>query len=114
MIPNGDGPRNHPVLAPLKLPPLGQAVMAAPLVTKTLLFVREGDQVNIRTPPGGGGRMLRAFDKQTGQVVWETRLDAGTTGMLMTYLYKGKQYLIAPIGGQCTSPNSSRSGCRKG
>jgi len=104
MIPNGDGPRNHPVLAPLKLPPLGQAVMAAPLVTKTLLFVSEGDQVNIRTPPGGGGRMLRAFDKQTGQVVWETRLDAGTTGMLMTYLYKGKQYLIAPIGGATHQP----------
>jgi hypothetical protein len=39
MMPNGDGPRNHPLLAPLKLPPLGQAVMAAPLVTKTLLFL---------------------------------------------------------------------------
>jgi len=104
MVPNGDGPRNHPVLAPLKLPPLGQAVMSAPLVTKTLLFVSEGDQVNIRTPPGGGGRMLRAFDKQTGQVVWETRLDAGTTGTLMTYLYKGKQYLIAPIGGATHQP----------
>jgi glucose dehydrogenase len=32
--------------------------------------------------------------------VWETDLDAGTTGTLMTYLYKGKQYIVAAIGGQ--------------
>jgi quinoprotein glucose dehydrogenase len=104
MVPNGDGPRNHPLLAPLKLPPLGQAVMAAPLVTKTLLFVSEGDQVNIRTPPGGGGRKLRAFDKQTGAVLWETELEAGTTAGLMTYLYRGKQYLVASIGSATHQP----------
>jgi quinoprotein glucose dehydrogenase len=104
VVPNGDGPRHHPVLAPLKLPPLGQAVMAAPLVTKTLLFVSEGDQVNIRTPPGGGGRKLRAFDKKTGEVLWETELDAGTTGALMTYLHGGRQYLVATIGGAAHPP----------
>jgi glucose dehydrogenase len=104
MVPNGDGPRNHPLLAPLKLPPLGQAVMAAPLVTKTLLFVSEGDQVNVRTPPGGGGRKLRAFDKKTGEILWETELDAGTTGALMTYLHRGKQYIIASIGGATHQP----------
>jgi glucose dehydrogenase len=104
MVPNGDGPRHHPLLAPLKLPPLGQAVMASPLVTKTLLFVSEGDQVNIRTPPGGGGRRLRAFDKQTGAVLWETELDAGTTGALMTYMHRGKQYLVAAIGGATHQP----------
>ena len=104
MVPNGDGPRHHPALALLKLPPLGQAVIASPLVTKTLLFVSEGDQVNIRTPPGGGGRKLRAFDKQTGEVLWETELDAGTTGVLMTYLHRGKQYLVAAIGGATHQP----------
>src|SRR5207249_1643803 len=56
MIPNGDGPRNHPLLKDLHLGPLGHSVRAAPLVTKTLLFVTEGDQINVRTPPGGGGR----------------------------------------------------------
>ena len=69
-------------------------------MTKTLLFVTEGDQVNVRTPPNGGGRKIRAFDKATGQVVWETELEAGTTGTLMTYLVKGKQYIVVAIGGQ--------------
>jgi quinoprotein glucose dehydrogenase len=56
MKPNGDGPRNHPAIARLNLPPLGQPGRAAPVLTKTLLFIGEGDPVNVRTPPGGGGR----------------------------------------------------------
>jgi len=98
-IANGDGPRFHPELKGLNLPPLGQSVRAAPLVTKTLLFVTEGDQINTRTPPNGGGKKIRAYDKATGQVLWETQLEAGSTGTLMTYLHKGKQYLVVAIGG---------------
>ena len=104
MVANGDGPRNHPLLKPLNLPPLGQSVRAAPLVTKTLLFVSEGDQVNVRTPPNGGGKKLRAFDKATGKVVWETELPAGTTGTMMTYQVKGLQYIVVAIGGQNHPP----------
>ena len=104
MVANGDGPRDHPLLKPLNLPPLGQSVRAAPLATRTLLFVSEGDQVNTRTPPGGGGRKLRAFDKATGAVIWETALPAGTTGTLMTYMHQGRQYLVVAIGGQTHSP----------
>ena len=99
MTANGDGPRHHPAIKHLNLPPLGQSVRAAPLVTKTLLFVTEGDQVNVRTPPNGGGNKIRAFDKATGQVVWEMTLDAGSTGTLMTYLHQGKQYIVVAIGG---------------
>ena len=99
MTANGDGPRHHPAIKHLNLPPLGQSVRAAPLVTKTLLFVTEGDQVNVRTPPNGGGNKIRAFDKATGQVVWEMALAAGSTGTLMTYLHQGKQYLVVAIGG---------------
>ena len=99
MAANGDGPRNHPAIKHLNLPPLGQSVRAAPLVTKTLLFVTEGDQVNVRTPPNGGGNKIHAFDKATGQVVWEMALEAGSTGTLMTYLHEGKQYLVVAIGG---------------
>ncbi len=40
--PLGDGPRAHPRLAHLKLPPLGAGVRGAPLVTRTLLFVSMG------------------------------------------------------------------------
>src|SRR5262249_50530286 len=104
MVPNGDGPRNHPLLRDLQLPPLGQAVRAAPLVTKTLLFVTEGDQVNVRTPPGGGGRKIRAFDKATGAIVWEHEMESGSTGTLMTYMHKGRQYVVVAIGGQNRGP----------
>jgi quinoprotein glucose dehydrogenase len=98
-VANGDGPRFHPELKALNLPPLGQSVRAAPLVTKTLLFVTEGDQINTRTPPNGGGKKIRAYDKATGQVVWEMALEAGSTGTLMTYLHNGKQYVVVAIGG---------------
>lgn len=98
-IANGDGPRFHPELKALDLPPLGQSVRAAPLVTRSLLFVTEGDQINVRTPPNGGGRKVRAFDKASGKVLWETALEAGSTGTLMTYLHKGTQYLVIAIGG---------------
>jgi len=98
MVPNGDGPRNHPELAGLNLPPLGQPGRAAALVTKTLLFVGEGDPINLSTPPHGGGRKFRAFDKATGATVWETELPAGTTGAPMTYAHRGRQYIVVAIG----------------
>ena len=100
MVANGDGPRNHPAIKALNLPPLGQAVRSAAIATKTLLFVTEGDQINPRTPPGGGGRKFRALDKTTGKTVWEIELEAGATGAPMTYLFNGKQYIVLAIGGQ--------------
>jgi glucose dehydrogenase len=104
MVPNGDGPRNHPALKGLNLPPLGQPGRAAPLLTRTLLFLGEGDPVGLSVPPGGGGNAFRAYDKATGRVLWQTELPAGTTGAPMTYLYGGKQYIVVPIGGQAHSP----------
>src|SRR4029079_6167895 len=108
MVANGDGPRNHPILKGLNLPPLGHAVRAAPLTTKTLLFMTEGDQINVRTPPNGGGSHIRALDKGTGKTLWGTGLpgtldggsSAGSTGTLMTYMHNGKQYVVVAIGAQ--------------
>ena len=45
MMANGDGPRDHPLLKHLNLPPLGVAGRPAPLLTKTLLFIGEGSEV---------------------------------------------------------------------
>jgi quinoprotein glucose dehydrogenase len=109
MVANGDGPRDHPVLKPLNLPPLGHPGRSAPLATKTLLFVGEGDSIMAsleRIPkgmplalaPGAGGRKFRAFDKATGATVWETDLPAGTTGAPMTYMFQGKQYIVVAVG----------------
>ena len=63
MVPNGDGPRNHPAIRHLNLGPLGHAVRTGAFATKTLLFVTEGDQISVRTPPNSGGRKIRAHDK---------------------------------------------------
>ena len=103
MVPNGDGPRDHPAIAHLDLPPLGQPGRAMTLLTKSLLFVTEGDPSMIRTPPGGGpdaGKGFRAFDKASGDVVWETTLPAGSTGSPMTYVHEGTQYIVVPVGSQ--------------
>jgi glucose dehydrogenase len=100
MAPNGDGPRNHPLLKDLHLPPLGQPGRAAPLLTKTALFLGEGDMVGLSMPPFSGGNMFRAYDKKTGRVLWEKDLGAGTTGAPMTYMYKGKQYIVVAVGSE--------------
>jgi len=98
-VPNGDGPRDHPALRGLDLPPLGTPGHPSPLVTRTLLFVGEGMGIGApRIPQYGGGRMFRAYDKRTGAVVWETALDGGTTGAPMTYMADGRQYLVVAVG----------------
>jgi glucose dehydrogenase len=97
---NGDGPRDHPSLKDLHLPPLGIASRPTALVTKTLLFIGDGSNTFGGLHPSMWGKKFRAYDKATGAVVWETELPAGTTGGPMTYLVKGKQYIVVPIGGR--------------
>ena len=112
MVPNGWGPSDHPAIAHLNLGRLGTPGRPGPLLTKTLLFIGEGSNVGI----DGGGRVMegmplsivtnygepwfRAYDKRTGDIVWEMELEAGTTGVPMTYLHEGKQYVVVPIGGR--------------
>lgn len=103
-VPNGEGPKNHPALKGLNLPRLGQPGRAAPLVTSTLLFVGEGDPINLATPPHGGGRMFRAYDKSTGDLLWEIELPAGTTGAPMTYVHRGEQYIVVAVGSRSSGP----------
>jgi quinoprotein glucose dehydrogenase len=97
-VPNGDGPRNHPALAHLHLPPLGQPGRVAPLATKTLLFLGEGTNAGGFSPPGAGGKKFRAYDKATGKVVWEMELPGGTTGAPMTYMSSGRQFIVVAVG----------------
>jgi quinoprotein glucose dehydrogenase len=66
------------------------------LLTKSLLFI--GDGSPITSMSRGGGDKFRAFDKKTGEVVWETTLPAGTTSAPMSYLFQGKQYIVVAIG----------------
>ncbi len=109
MTPNGDGPRNHPAIRHLNLGPLGSPGRPSPLLTRTLLFLGEGStnrpggsRVMEGMPPeivtNSGGRAFRAYDKATGDVVWETDLPAGNIAPPVTYMFEGKQYVLVLSG----------------
>ena len=58
------------------------------------------------------GNAFRAYDKTTGEVVWETEMPAGATGAPMTYLHDGRQYIVVPIGGRDAPPEWIAYGLR--
>ena len=93
-IANGDTPpaiRNHPKLVGVTVPRTGSPSHAGILATKTLLFAGEGD---------GGLPMFRALDKKTGETIWETEVPQGAqTGLPMTYMHRGRQYVVFAAGG---------------
>jgi quinoprotein glucose dehydrogenase len=97
-VPNGDTPpslRNHPLLKGVTLPRTGSRSRAGLLATKTLLFAGEG---------WGGQPYFRALDKQTGATIWETQLPGVQTGLPVTYLYQGRQYIAFTVGEQDRVP----------
>jgi quinoprotein glucose dehydrogenase len=96
-VPLGDGPRTHPLLKELNLPPLGGG-RGYPLLTGALLFIgHRGGQVGgpqvVREPPS-----LRAFDKKTGKEIAKIGLSLGPSTP-MTYMHGGKQYIVMATGG---------------
>ena len=97
MVANGDGPRDHPLLAGLEVGRLGVSGRAAPLVTRTLLLNGEGSDAVIGVT--ASGRSFHAYDKATGEVLWTAVLESGTTGAPMTYMHEGRQYVVVAIGG---------------
>ena len=92
MIPNGDTPEdviNNPALAGVKVPRTGKMSRAMLLVTKTLLFAGEGY---------AGAPILRALDKATGETIAEIPLPGPTSGLPMSYMIDGKQYIVVAVG----------------
>jgi quinoprotein glucose dehydrogenase len=88
-IPHGDGPRDHPDLRALNLPALGSLEKpGGPLLTKTLLFIGQGLD----------SAKFRAFDKKTGECLWEFDLPAKSSAAPITYVFDGKQYIVVAIG----------------
>ena len=99
MIPNGDTPdcvKNHPALSGLDIPRTGKPERSGILVTKTLLFAGEGGGL-FATPTWAGGPMFYAYDKQTGETVWKFELPKNQSGIPMTYMVDGKQYIAMAI-----------------
>jgi quinoprotein glucose dehydrogenase len=101
-VANGDGLRNHPAFKGLSVPAIGAPGRLAALVTKSFVFMGEGSDSGVGLPPGGpwGGKKFRAFDKKTGAIVWEMELPAGVSNAPMTYMAKGKQYIVVGISGR--------------
>ena len=79
-----------PALQGVDLPRTGSSSISGILVTKTLLISGEG---------AGGKPLLRAHDKATGEILAETALPASQTGMPMTYMLDGRQYLVVTVSG---------------
>jgi quinoprotein glucose dehydrogenase len=52
-------------------------------------------------------RKLRAFDKLTGKLLWETELPYSANATLATYEVNGKQYLVVPAGGGRGKPSGA-------
>lgn len=48
---------------------------------------------------GDMSRAFRAFDQQTGEILWESRLHSPATGFPITYAVDGRQYLAVVVGG---------------
>ncbi len=100
MVPLGTTPEwitAHPALAGVTIPNTGRWDHAGLLVTRTLLMAGEGSGL-YATPPGSGGPMFRAYDKRTGAIVGEVRLPANQSGMPMTYMAGGTQYVVVQVG----------------
>jgi len=107
-IPLGSGPREHPRLRGLDLPPLGWSSRGFVLVTDTLLFAAQeperaggfSDATNtfVTTATTREPR-LSAFDKKTGELVSETVLPGNAGGSPMTYSLGSNQYIVVPVGG---------------
>ena len=101
---NGDTPpavKNNPLLRGVTLPKTGSTGRAGLLmVTKTLLFVGEGYT---------GQPFFRALDKKTGATLWETQTPVGPpVGVPMTYLYKGKQYVVVAVEGDVATKTAAQ------
>ena len=51
-------------------------------------------------------RRFRAFDKATGQLLWETTLPLSGTATPATYEARGRQFVVVAAGGGRSRPNA--------
>ncbi len=101
MIPNGQPPdeiKNNPALKGVDTSKFGSPERALLVVTKTLLF--SADATGLTPVSGSYASTFRAIDKKTGATIFELKLPAHATGVPMTYLANGKQYIVIAVGGR--------------
>ena len=105
MAPLGNGPRNHPLLKDLNLPPLGDRMQGVGvLLTRTLLFVSVIPQGAMPgSDPELPRKLIYVFDKESGALLRAIEMDGFSAASPMTYSYRGKQYIAVATG---SGPNS--------
>ena len=90
--------RNHAALKGLNIPRTGQlGYNVGTLITKSLVVAGDGQLTNVTGR--GRGAMLRAYDKASGKEVGSVLMPAPQTGSPMTYMLKGKQYIVVAVSG---------------
>lgn len=102
MKPNGEAPdyvKEHPALKGVDLSHVGNPDQATLMVTKTLLFGGVGGGL-FGGGTAAGSPMFRVYNKATGDLIHEMELPSGTTGIPMTYMVNGRQYVVVAVGGR--------------
>ena len=84
--------------------PLGLPSVGGPIVTA-------GGLVFIGSTPMDD--VLRAFDVETGALLWQGPLPAGGQATPMTYVWGGRQYVVIYAGGHCAGAGAA-GGCGDG
>ena len=103
-VPLGDGPKDHPAIKHLNLGPLGawfpEGVLAESgnLVTKDLLITHIADVDELGDRQAHGSFLL-AFDKATGELLHQIKVERTLHGPPVTYMHEGKQYILIEGGG---------------
>jgi quinoprotein glucose dehydrogenase len=78
-----------PELTAKGIPPTGTENYGGPVVTAGgLIFIAASKD-----------EMIRAFDQDTGEVLWQAKLPAGGYATPATYTVKGRQYVVVACGG---------------
>ncbi len=115
MVPNGEASaamKNNPALKGVDLSKVGAPDRAPIMITKTLLFAGEG----------AAGPGFRALNKKTGETVFQMTLPGNETGLPMTYMVEGRQFIVVTVSGRdgaelvrtespgCTAQSSTAAG----
>jgi quinoprotein glucose dehydrogenase len=98
MVPVGETPQqvlDHPQLKAMQIPNTGTGRLAPMTLTKTLLIY--ASETSDGTPH------LFAIDKATGETIGKVEMTARTRYGTMTYMHKGKQFIIAQTGPTLTA-----------
>lgn len=90
MVPHGEGIRQRLIAMGIEDPgPVGSFGRNGPLLTKSLLFVAQLDEIR---------PLIRSYNKQTGEVVSELDLPLPPMGTPMSYMVDGKQFIVVGAG----------------